>query len=169
MFLPKVSVNIPPCGSLVCPCVCALLNKTKKQVTFSRGFLLSSAAPKFSFWQHPPSLSFFRRWQRAWISFPMLSLFPSWQRQDSPCPGTLWISKTVPCRGAEPEQQRTLNEHPHKKCVFTKKSPFSRRKNNLTDGFGPTKFIFQEFIFLTEATTSSYQFILSSRKCLSEL
>lgn len=45
----------------------ALLSITKMQVTFSEGFQLSSAAPKFSSWQHPPSRRFHKQWQ--WVYF----------------------------------------------------------------------------------------------------
>lgn len=45
----------------------ALLNTSKMLVTFSKGFQLSSAALKFSSWQHPPSHRFHEQWQ--WVYF----------------------------------------------------------------------------------------------------
>lgn len=45
----------------------AFLDITKMQVTFSKGFQLSSAALKFSSWQRPPSHRFHEQWQ--WVYF----------------------------------------------------------------------------------------------------
>lgn len=139
VFLPKTSVLVPPCRSLVYICVWRLCievfpgaplscTKTKKQVTSSGGIQLNAAAHTFTFWQHAPSHSFLKQWQQTSIFILMLSHSLSWHWQDSPCSGTWWISK-VSCRGTEAKLQTRACE----KYSFTK-SPFcSTGKNNWTD------------------------------------
>lgn len=113
-------------------------------VTFSKGFQLSSAALKFSSWQHPPSHRFHEQWQ--WVYF----LFYTQPFPELAVMGLTLLRDTVSQQNSSVQSSKhwvsTVVEN---MFVYKKPSYFSRRKKQLSRCFSPTKLLFQAFIWLT--------------------
>lgn len=126
------------------------------QVTFSEGFQLSSAAPKFSSWQHPPSHKFLKQWQ--WVYFHFHTQPFSWAGSEG--------THLAQGHGESAEQlsaeELNLSSKPWVSMVvenvyLQKALFFFKKEKQLSRCFSPTKFLFQEYMWLTKVTTSSYQ------------
>lgn len=123
-------------------CSPALLNTTKMQVTFSEGFQLSSAAPKFSSWQHPPSHKFLKQWQ--WVYFH----FHTQPFPELAVRGLTLPRDTVSQQNSSVQRSWISAANPGwawlwKMFIYKKLSSFSRRRNNWADASVQQNFFFK--------------------------